>query len=766
MHNRVPGHGPKDAKIVLVGEGPGATELSKGKPFVGPAGHQLDRMLTAAGIDRDEIYITNVTKTKKQTFFHGGSPTQWYMEGIIELMQEIKEIKPNVVVPLGNYALWALYQEQKITAWRGSILESTLLPGQKIIPTLHPAYYLHKGGFMSHKEPLGIWDFVRIKEESATPDICLPAPNFLTNPTTDDIDQAVERLLRADHITADTEWYAPERLAYIGFSDSPNWAIVISPDSMTAYRAYKTILGSDVPKWWQNAMFDDVALDRIGIEVNNVVHDTMVMWHSCWQDLREKSLAVQASVLTRHPYYKEDLEFVGQGDERGQIYCATDVVVTDESAQKILAEEFEVTGGRRGYDISMSIYNIMSSASKRGILCDRERLMELKKENLDKADFIEQVLSDTIGYTINCRSAPQVSHLVYDVLGVKRKIKTTRQEVLMDIAASTKDDQLKTLLTAVVRVRQHRNLVSRYIHEDIIDRDGRIRTNWNLAGTRSGRLSTSDPWWNGWAQQTVPDDARQVCIADDGTVFIGWDLAQAEARIVAIKTRDFELLEDMEQGVDIHTKLASQLPFGLTYDELIEKIKRLGKDKTPERIVSKKSRHALNYVMGSGTYRLTINRDYLETGVGISEGESRKLRLGYLDLHEGLQPWWAQVRGILNTTRIIENCFGRRRQFIGRFSEQMYREAVSFEPQSTIADLTTISIAAANPRIKALDPDAQFFAHMHDGGFLQVKEECADDVIEIIREEMTREIIVDHQPIIVPVDLKKGSNWLDMEAVK
>lgn len=772
MSRRVEAEGPLDAKIMFVGEAPGQLEVTKGRPFVGPAGEQFNRMLRAAGIDRESVYVTNTVKVpvkgdKDRFFFDKGVPTAAYMEGIVELVEELDRVKPNIIVPLGNYALWAIAQRLHVSKYRGTLMHGALRPDIKVMPTYHPSFYIQQGGYNSNKEALGIWDFTRAKEESASSVLELPKARFITNPSYEEIDEAVERLLAGDHITSDTEWYGPEKLAYIGFTNAKDWAICIPPSSRKAYEAYKALLGSDVPKIWQNAMFDVVALARIGIETRNVKHDTMIAWHSCWTDLGEKSLEVISSVLTRWPYYKDQLAFVGQGDEKGQIYCCTDCVVTEEAMERIEAEELDYTGGRKGYEEQMKIFPVFAEAGIRGVRGDRERLMQMKHEYLQKANDIEDTLSEMVGHTINCRSPQQIAALVYDELGVNRVKRTTRQEVLMDIAAATKDATLKTILTSVVKVRYNRNIVSRYVNEDILDIDGRIRTNWNLAGTRSMRLSATQPWWNGVAMQTIPEEARVLFVADPGTVFIGHDLEQAEARVVAIKTRDFELLEDMEEGIDIHTKLASMLPFGMTYEELVALITEKGKDNVPQRYIAKKCRHALNYVMGSGTFRFTVNREYIETGIGLSEGESRKLRDAYLDLHPNLQAWWDNVkRQLYKSPAVMTNTFGVQRQFLGWVNDNMIREAVSWEPQSTVAMLTTRGIARAYPRIKALDPGALCLAHMHDGSLWQVNESVKEEATAIIAECMDEEVLIDRMPLRIPVEMKRGYSWGELEKAK
>lgn len=798
---KVPASGPHNARIALVGEAPSYKEVKEGAPFVGPAGWQLDRMLVAAGLDRAELFITNIVdeevpqgEAKDNAFFRrvkqgrkvmSVQPTKLYMDGILRVVGELKEVKPHVVVPLGNYALWGLTQKTGITSWRGSIMESTMIRGLKVVPTIHPAFYTQQGGYNSNKQVLGIWDFQRIAEEAKTRKISLPQYDIQINPSYDQIERAVERLLAAQFMVVDTEWYGPNQLAYIGFTDSPDWAIVIPATTQHAYRAYKQLLSSPVPKVIQNRPFDDLALHRQGIEILGEVDDTMNAWHACWGDVGEKGLDTICSVLTRQPYYKDQLKYVQRNDPQGQVYCGVDCVVEAGSWIKLRDEEFPMTGCRGGYEIAKRISPIFCEAGRVGVRADIGKMKEMAREYFEKADYIEGVLGQTLGKKINCRSPKQVAEVVYDMLGIQRATRTTKQDELMDIAASTKDESLQAILTAVIRVRQNRNIVSRYLRYDpngeegAVDKDGRIRTNWNLSGTRGGaRLSATifgrgeQRWFPSVPMQTIPEDARVCYVADPGTVFVGWDYEQAEARVVAIKTRDYDLLRDMQQGIDIHTKLAAMLPFGKTYDELVDMIAAAlkagqSKDSVPERFISKKCRHALNYVMGSGTFRKTVNREWLDTGIGMTEGISRQIRAAYLKLHPGLESWWQQVRGLAKHIPIVmETCLGRTHQFLGDITDDLIREMVSFEPQATVADLCSLGIADAYPKLKKLDPQAVFLAHMHDGGFLQVKEGCAEDAGQIIAEAMTRELWIDHEPLTIPVEIKVGVNWKEMEKMK
>jgi uracil-DNA glycosylase len=142
---RVPGHGPLPAnsRIMIVGEAPGADEEERGKPFVGKSGWLLDSLLAQSGIGRSGCYVTNVCKYRPPAnkveewwtdnaakarrnalpFRHGDHWLHGYVaEGLADLPHEIEAAKPEVVVALGNLALWALTGETGIGNWRGSEL--------------------------------------------------------------------------------------------------------------------------------------------------------------------------------------------------------------------------------------------------------------------------------------------------------------------------------------------------------------------------------------------------------------------------------------------------------------------------------------------------------------------------------------------------------------------------------------------------------------------------------------------------------------------
>jgi DNA polymerase len=139
------GEGRVGAEVMLVGEQPGDQEDLQGRPFVGPAGKVLDKALEAAGIDRDDVYVTNAVKHfkweprgkrrihKKPSGMEIAACRPWFEA-------EAEAVKPKIIVALGATAAQALLGRNfKVTKERGKLISSRPLP---IMATVHPSSIL------------------------------------------------------------------------------------------------------------------------------------------------------------------------------------------------------------------------------------------------------------------------------------------------------------------------------------------------------------------------------------------------------------------------------------------------------------------------------------------------------------------------------------------------------------------------------------------------------------------------------------------------
>ncbi len=132
------GEGNPRARLMLVGEGPGSDEDRLGRPFVGRAGQLLDRILTAARIEREEVYITNVVKCRPPS---NRLPVQQEVDSCRPfLVEQIELINPEILICLGALATRTLIDRKAaITRIRGQWHE---IDGRQVIATFHPAALL------------------------------------------------------------------------------------------------------------------------------------------------------------------------------------------------------------------------------------------------------------------------------------------------------------------------------------------------------------------------------------------------------------------------------------------------------------------------------------------------------------------------------------------------------------------------------------------------------------------------------------------------
>jgi uracil-DNA glycosylase len=140
------GEGLKRARLMLVGEVPGDREDREGKPFVGPAGRLLDRVLVEAGIERDDAYVTNAVKHFKweargKRRIHSKPSARQIRACRPWLDAEIAVVEPDVIVALGATAAQALLgKDFRVTRQRGEFVESALAP--HVSATVHPSSVL------------------------------------------------------------------------------------------------------------------------------------------------------------------------------------------------------------------------------------------------------------------------------------------------------------------------------------------------------------------------------------------------------------------------------------------------------------------------------------------------------------------------------------------------------------------------------------------------------------------------------------------------
>ena len=152
----VPGEGPTHAEIMLIGEGPGASEDKQGRPFVGASGKFLNQLLEQAGVTRTDVFITNVVKCRPPG---NRDPLADEIEICTSnyLQHQIDIINPSIIVTLGRHSMGLFFRGAKITQIHGQMRQ---VGDRFVIAMFHPAAALHQ---LSLKETI-MADFARLPE--------------------------------------------------------------------------------------------------------------------------------------------------------------------------------------------------------------------------------------------------------------------------------------------------------------------------------------------------------------------------------------------------------------------------------------------------------------------------------------------------------------------------------------------------------------------------------------------------------------------------
>lgn len=799
MLKRVEGHGNKNAKLAVVGEAPGEHEADQGLNFVGQSGQLVDGMLYTAGVPRDDVWLTNVVKVHPPGNDLRSLPAFGYSvdQFIPELREELRAINPNCVIALGSTALSALTNVSGITKYRGSILLNK--DGAfKVVPTIHPASILHqnKDGMNSWKQLFYIqFDFKRAVEQSKFEEYNVPQRNLWVCKNSLDLWRYLNRNQDPNIVTIDVETFRTIPLC-VGLAFNKSEAVSIPLFNIMSMSNPTGQGISDLCESWkmladflevcnangQNLKFDCHILEDVGLRVTKVAFDTLLAFGVLYPEF-PKSLQFQTSILTEEPYYKDEgREYNPKKDklDRLLLYNARDAVVEHE-IMEVEKEELKETGLEDFfYNKQLPLHNMYYRLEKRGIRFSNSKRSELKAKYETLRDLRQKELDDLIrehcglfdspDFSLNVMSnAKQVPIVLFEYLKIPKRKDVGEETLIALINNVIKDTRRKRILELVIEVRQIRRVLSAYINAKDCSKDeqlprwvvpGRYHTQVRICGTESGRTSNTkleppvSPEILGLPFQQISKhedlamgtnigtDLREMFISDEGKTFIEADYSGGESRVTCHLA--YEPHPD-------HRTTASWL-FELPESMIDDEMRQLGKQ----------TRHAGGYGMG----KRRLAQLAAVYGIRISEYRAGICLQKFHDHSPGIQNvYWKEVREALeNSNNILWTPLGRRRQFFERWGEELFKEAYSYIPQSTITDMTKFAML----RIEKRAPWIEFLQEGHDSFLAQVWDDMVDDAIAIILGEMQRPIdfsrcSLPRDFLLVPVEVKIGKCWKGME---
>ena len=489
-------------------------------------------------------------------------------------------------------------------------------------------------------------------------------------------------------------------------------------------------------------------------------------------------------------------------DQMNWVYCALDCTLTHEIWTKISEELDEDTRGT--YQFELNSLKPAMSMMLRGLKVDEEKVRNIKtplKHNRLKLERMLHLFARAVwGKDLNHNSPVQLKKLLYEELNLPPVVsyKAGKQKISTDRAAleqlSETYPRAKPFCYTILALRDIDKQLS--VLASTRDKDGRIRCSYNVAGTETGRWSSSEsPWRTGTNLQNVTKDLRAVFIPDTGQKMFYADLEQAESRAVAYLAGDENYINVCE-STDLHTEVVKMIWPNMGWSGDPKQDRALA-DRPyylhhSYRDICKRAGHGTNYGVTAHSLARQIKikvsqatRFQLLYFGGVISLESlerwhkQDSKGGFKELIDqadklpgnmvkikgafpGIKNWHQQIRLELNDKGSLSTPLGRRRQFWDRLSDNStLRQAIAYVPQSTIGDLLNLGLyrvwnELANEGVEVL-------GQVHDAILGQCPIEKVDELMPKVLERMHNPLMVDGRKMVIPSSVEIGDTWKDMK---
>jgi uracil-DNA glycosylase family 4 len=753
-----------NAEIAIIAEAPGERERIQKMPLCGNSGKVLWDVLRKYGINRRQVYISNVLKRQLLAVASEkgkGALKKEIGNGELSAYSSILQWElaqlPNLryVVCLGNYALNAVTGLSGITNYRGSVFDVQLRSQHeesgsrtvKVICALNPAAILRE----PKNELMFKFDMKRFVDvtQGTFQEYQIEE---LINPSFDQAMAWIEDMRTGGKpVGLDIETSSGETIA-LGLANDPHRGMCINFRTSDANRWSKfeeaqlwrsiqaLVTDPNVRLVMQNGMYDSSWLwfiDRC--KITRQWFDTMLAHHTLYP-IMPHNLGFLTSQYTTHPFYKDEGKLWKEtGDINAEWrYNVKDVCIMLK-CQQAMQKELEAAGmSDFFFSHVMALQPELIDMTVMGVKVD----LELKaKISEDMKHDIARLREEYYGYVRDCTGD-----------GEYRPNPASPKQ--MGELPRTPDNA-KQLLAHIDKLAEETKFASTYA-EMQLDDDGRVRSEYKQMGVQRapGRLSSaSTGWGSGTNLQNQPGRAHQMFVADNGYQFSYFDLSQAEARVVGWRYNIQQWITDFERarlegGFDAHRSLASTM-YNMDYELVpVEDWDENGKPTI--RYIAKRCRHGLNYRMMP---------DMLATQLQIPYAQGEYLWHLYHKVNPELQIGWQWDVEQVQRDKMLTNAYGRRWMLMERFSDEATESIVAFYPQSTIGDKVTRIIRQCHNDPGWPRRAARICLNIHDALIALHTSDTGDEVRGIMKKYAEEPISIkcidgEVRELIIPCDLK------------
>ena len=397
-------------------------------------------------------------------------------------------------------------------------------------------------------------------------------------------------------------------------------------------------------------------------------------------------------------------------------------------------------------EVEMPLVFTLFDMEQEGMRVNAEELKAYGEALVDKISALEKSIHEAAGEEFNINSPKQLGVILFEKLGMKggKKTKTgysTSAEVLDKLAPE------HPIVRDILEYRQLTKLKSTYADglAGCIAEDGRIHSSFNQTITATGRISSTEPnLQNIPVRMELGRLIRKVFIPSDGYVFVDADYSQIELRVLAHMSGDEKLIEAYRQAEDIHRITASQV-FHVPFDEV-----------TP---LQRRNAKAVNFGIVYGISSFGLSQD-----LSISTKEAKEYIDRYFETYPGIKVFLDKLVQDAKEQGYVTTMFGRRRPVpelkSSNFMQRSFGERVAMNSpiQGTAADIIKIAMNRVHDRLLREGLESRLILQVHDELLIEAKLSEADQVEQILREEMQQ--AADLQ-VPLEIDLHRGNNWYE-----
>ena len=542
----VAGLGNVGAKYFLIGEACGREEDEQGVPFVGAAGRKLDELLSLAGIDPNDCYISNVCRCRPP---ENRTPKKKEVRDCVGfLWRELSLVQPQYIVTLGATPL-SLFTTSGVTQMHGTQMPAELPSGEKVnlICQYHPAASLHNPRLRATL--LDDWENM---PEVVPHDFLIHSTEHLN-------------LQGMPLASMDTEKDGSGGLGHwsVAYRDGEG-SLTVAP----FYGKGGQVTWGGCPVVFHNFKYDARELKANGMPVPEKFHDTMIMAYCLGlgkqapkEDSKSKSGSDMVGGLglkylaRRHlgMTMKTWLE-VKENPELQAEYNANDSVAT-----YLLAEKWLSALPQHYFDIDMPLLPVLMSMEDKGVQINPDMLMEFGKELDNKlADF------DELAQHLAFHTQDMQSYL-YGTLEIEpfKFTDTGAPSVDEEVLETIGDPTVKEVLEYKRLYKEKGTYVENYINA--ADSNNRVHPEFKQTSTSTSRLSCARPNLQNVFKRDERVKLRALFVAPEGKKIVRTDYNQLDYRALAAITQDPILISALNANKKIHQVTADEM--GLKYDD-------------------------------------------------------------------------------------------------------------------------------------------------------------------------------------------------------